>query len=125
MDVRCPIRTQRWSVEAHVTGRPGWNRLTRAWIDDCPAAQRIRHEASEEEGGMEYLNRDRLEQISDKAFQSQAPYPWVSIDQILHPDAHEALRLTLPAVELFDRKVGVKRAYGQGYHDRYILHYRP
>jgi 2OG-Fe(II) oxygenase superfamily len=74
---------------------------------------------------MEYLNRDRLEQISDTAFQSQSPYPWVSIDEILHPDAHEALRLTLPDVELFDRKVGVKRAFGQGYHDRYILHYHP
>ena len=74
---------------------------------------------------MEYLNRDRLEQISDKAFQSQSPYPWVSIDEILHPDAHEALRLSLPDVQLFDRKVGVKRAFGQGYHDRYILHYHP
>ena len=26
---------------------------------------------------------------------------------------------------MFDRKVGVKRGYGQAPHDRYILHYRP
>jgi hypothetical protein len=72
---------------------------------------------------MEYLNRERIERVSHEAFQSQQPYPWVDIPEILTADAHEMLRRTLPAVDLFERKVGVKRAFGQGYHDRYILHY--
>ncbi len=74
---------------------------------------------------MEYLNRENLERISHEAFQRQQPYPWVNIQETLTHDAHELLRRTLPDVKLFDRKVGVKRDFGQGYHDRYILHYHP
>jgi len=74
---------------------------------------------------MEYLNRDRIERVSHKSFQSQQPYPWVDIEGILTPEGHELLRQTLPDAAMFDRKVGVKRAFGQGYHDRYILHYHP
>jgi hypothetical protein len=49
----------------------------------------------------------------------------VNIQDTLTPQGYEQLRATLPDVSLFDRKVAVRRAFGQGYHDRYILHYRP
>ena len=74
---------------------------------------------------MEYLNRDRLERVSDKSFQTRQPYPWVDIDGILTPEGHELLRQNLPDSSMFERRVGVKRAFGQGYHDRFILHYHP
>ncbi len=74
---------------------------------------------------MEYLNRSCIEGISPETFQNQQPYPWVNIQGTLTEHGFEQLRATLPDVTLFDRKVAVKRAYGQGYHDRYILHYHP
>jgi len=74
---------------------------------------------------MEYLNRERIERVSHESFQRQQPYPWVDIEGILTPEGHELLRQTLPDASMFDRRVGVKRAFGQGYHDRYILHYHP
>lgn len=74
---------------------------------------------------MEYLNRACIEGVSAQAFQKQHPYPWVDIQGSLTQQGYEQLRATLPNVSLFDKKVGVKRAYGQGYHDRYILHYLP
>ena len=74
---------------------------------------------------MEYLNRDCLEQVSHEAFQEREPYPWVDIPGILTAEGHEALRQTLPDVSMFDRWEGVKRGFGQGYHDRYLLHYYP
>jgi hypothetical protein len=74
---------------------------------------------------MEYLNRDCIERISPETFQKQQPYPWVNIQKTLTQQGFEHLRGTLPDVSLFERKVAVKRAHGQGYHDRYILHYHP
>jgi hypothetical protein len=74
---------------------------------------------------MQYLNRDRIETLSDETYRRQQPYPWVSIPAALTLEGFERLRTTLPEVELFDRKVGVKRGYGQAPHDRYILHYKP
>lgn len=44
---------------------------------------------------MEYLNRDRLERVSDKLFQTRQPYPWVDIDGILTPEGHDLLRQNL------------------------------
>lgn len=74
---------------------------------------------------MEYLNVGCLSQIAADSFQKQRPYPWANIQNSLTADGFERLRCTLPEVELFDKKVAVKRAHGQGYHDRYLLHYRP
>jgi len=74
---------------------------------------------------MPYLNQEVIEGISGDAFQNQRPYPWVEIKGTLNPEAFQALHDTLPDISLFERKVGVKRAYGQGPHDRAILHYRP
>jgi len=74
---------------------------------------------------MEYLNRECLAAISQVSFQSQQPYPWVSLKATLTPEGYERLRQTLPEVALFERQVGRKRAYGQAPHDRSLLHYQP
>jgi len=74
---------------------------------------------------MEYLNRDVIEAIPHETFQAQRPYPWVNMKNTLTPEGFERLRQSLPEVSLFDRQVGIKRAYGQGSHDRYLLHYTP
>ncbi len=66
-----------------------------------------------------------IKAVDSKAFQQRKPYPWVNIPNMLTPTALDELRATLPDVSLFERRVAVKRAFGQGYHDRYILHYRP
>jgi hypothetical protein len=74
---------------------------------------------------MQYLNHGRIGGMSCEAFQKQQPYPWVNIQDSLTSEGFEQLRSTLPDISLFEKKVGVKRAHGQGYHDRAILHYRP
>jgi hypothetical protein len=74
---------------------------------------------------MQYLNRECLQGVSPEAFKGRQPYPWVDIQNTLLPQAYEALRQSLPNVELFDKQVGIKRGYGQGPHDRYLLHYQP
>ncbi len=74
---------------------------------------------------MQYLNRSCIEGLSCETFQKQYPYPWVNIPNTLTPEGYEKLRTTLPDMSQFQRKVGVKRGHGQGYHDRAILHYQP
>jgi hypothetical protein len=74
---------------------------------------------------MDYLNRSRIDRVSHEAFQTREPYPWVDIEEILTPEARELLGQNLPDSAIFDRRIGVKRAFGQGYHDRFILHYHP
>jgi len=74
---------------------------------------------------MNYLNRECLEKLSAEEFQKRQPYPWAGLEQSLTPEGYERLRETLPSVEGFNKMVGVKRAYGQGPHDRFLLHYRP
>jgi len=74
---------------------------------------------------MEYLNRKCLEKTSDEKFRNKQPYPWVTLENSLTARGYEALRKTLPGVELFDRQVGKKRGYGQAPHNRYLLHYLP
>jgi hypothetical protein len=74
---------------------------------------------------VKYLNLKRLEEIPAESFQSRQPYPWANIEQSLTPDGYERLRACLPTVERFNKHIGVKRAYGQGPHDRFLLHYRP
>jgi len=73
---------------------------------------------------MQYLNLECLNGISAEAFQRQRPYPWVNLQGTLTAQGFEQLRGSLPDVSLFEKKVGLKRAHGQGYHDRCILHYR-
>ncbi len=74
---------------------------------------------------MQYLNQDALGGLSSEFFQNRRPYPWVNIRNPLTLEGYERLRQTLPDISLFKRWVGVKRAHGQGSHDRAILHYPP
>jgi len=74
---------------------------------------------------MQYLCQQAIDGASADAFQGQKPYPWVSIQETLTPDGFQRLHDSLPDVSLFERKVGVKRGYGQAPHDRAILHHRP
>ncbi len=74
---------------------------------------------------MEYLNRDCIQGLSAETFRQRRPYPWVDIQNTLTADGFQRLRETLPDASLFERRVGLKRSHGQGYHDRSLLHYRP
>ena len=48
----------------------------------------------------------------------------MNIQGTLTPEGFERLRQTLPDISAFERRVGLKRPHGQGYHDRSMLHYR-
>jgi hypothetical protein len=74
---------------------------------------------------VQYLNWSVIDRISTHVFQKKMPYPWGDIHGTLTEEGFARLRETLPDVSHFERKVGVKRAYGQAPHDRAILHYRP
>lgn len=74
---------------------------------------------------MQYLNWSVIDGLSADVFQKQGPYPWGDIHDTLTEEGFERLRETLPDVSSFERKVGIKRAYGQRPHDRAILHYQP
>lgn len=74
---------------------------------------------------MPFLDQATLDGILADRFQKQLPYPWVNIKGTLTGEGFQSLRASLPDVSLFERHEGVKRAYGQGSHNRYILHYRP
>lgn len=74
---------------------------------------------------MQYLSQEVLDGVSGDDFQRRRPYPWVEMKGLLTPEAFVRLRETLPEFSSFERKVGVKRGYGQAPHDRGILHYRP
>ncbi len=74
---------------------------------------------------MEYLNYRALNVLSEETFRHRQPYPWASIEHTLTPEGYERLREGLPPVDWFDKQVGVKRAYGQAPHDRFLLHFRP
>jgi len=74
---------------------------------------------------MSYLSVQILDGVSAELFQKQKPYPWVNIQSTLNPEAFKCLHEALPDFSRFERKVGIKRGYGQAPHDRGILHYRP
>ncbi len=74
---------------------------------------------------MEYLNRECIDEVVPETFQQRRPYPWINFQDSLTPKGFEDLRTTLPEVSLFENKVGIKRAHGQGYQDRMLLHYLP
>jgi hypothetical protein len=73
---------------------------------------------------MQYLSQEAIDRVSADDFQTRRPYPWADIKGLLTPEGFARLREALPDFSLFERKVGVKRGYGQGPHDRGILHYR-
>lgn len=74
---------------------------------------------------MEYLNRQCIAEVAPETFQKRRPYPWINLQDSLTPKGFEDLRATLPEVSTFEKRIHTPRAYGQGYQDRFLLHYRP
>jgi hypothetical protein len=74
---------------------------------------------------MKYLNHGVIDAISHESYRATPPYPWISIHDTLTEEGFQSLRANLPNIDQFQKRVGIKRAYGQGYHDRSILHYHP
>jgi hypothetical protein len=72
---------------------------------------------------MQYLDSGRLAAISASGFRAASPFPWINPAGLITEAGYRALRESLPAVELFERKFGVRRAHGQQPHDRYTLEY--
>jgi hypothetical protein len=74
---------------------------------------------------VEYLNVASLTGSSAEAFQKQHPYPWLKIENTLSDEGFRKLCENMPDIAIFNREEGVKRAYGQGSHNRFSLHYKP
>lgn len=74
---------------------------------------------------MPLVDASVLDAIDERAFRERAPFPWVNPEGVLHEDAFELLRASLPDVSLFTPVFGKARAHGQYPHDRYALEYRP
>lgn len=74
---------------------------------------------------MKYLDRAQLDAIDARAFLAEKPYPWTNPEGLLTGGGCEALRKTLPELDLFDRSFGIVRAHGQQSHDRFTLEYEP
>jgi hypothetical protein len=75
-------------------------------------------------GSMEYLNCAVLDAVAADRFRTRQPYPWANLENTLTTEAYEVLRQSLPDTTQADKQVGIRRAYGQGSHDRFLLHYR-
>lgn len=73
---------------------------------------------------MKYLNLSALQAISTGAFKSTKPFPWANPRGALTVEGYLELIHTLPGVSLFEKSIGMERAYGQKPHDRYELKYR-
>jgi len=63
---------------------------------------------------MQYLSQETIDGVSADDFQRKRPYPSGNIQGPLTLEGFERLRETLPDSSLFERKAGIKRAYGQG-----------
>jgi hypothetical protein len=59
---------------------------------------------------MQYLDFEKLEAIDPIAYQAQKPYPWVNPENLLYPQAFEALLETLPDVSQFTPFFGKTRS---------------
>ncbi|MCP8467246.1 2OG-Fe(II) oxygenase [Pseudomonas sp. ZM23] len=70
-----------------------------------------------------FLNDRLLRDFATEDFASQRPFPWYSFQDVLRPEAFEALYREFPSLELFERHNGITRAYGQRPHNRYYLAY--
>ncbi len=73
---------------------------------------------------MEYLSRERIEQIDPATFWNRPAFPWLNMQAFLTDEAYRRLCETLPNVNLFEPTFGIKRGHGQVSHDRYALQYR-
>jgi Rps23 Pro-64 3,4-dihydroxylase Tpa1-like proline 4-hydroxylase len=72
---------------------------------------------------MGYIDFDRLEQIDEKAYQAQRPFPWSNPEKLLSDEGFERLYETLPEISMFASSAGMKRKNTQASHDRFVLEY--
>jgi Rps23 Pro-64 3,4-dihydroxylase Tpa1-like proline 4-hydroxylase len=70
-----------------------------------------------------YLDFEKLENISRDDFWATRPYPYANKEGLLTPEGYQQLLENMPAMELFYLNVGKPRRAGQTPHDRYSLEY--
>lgn len=73
---------------------------------------------------MKYLDISVLQAIPTGAFKNTKPFPWANPQGVLTESGYLELIRTLPDVSLFEKSIGMERAYGQKPHDRYELKYK-
>lgn len=71
----------------------------------------------------QFINRDLLGSFSADTFRATAPFPWHNFHQFLLPEAFEALYRDFPALDFFEKHLGLDRGNGQRPHNRYYLAY--
>lgn len=72
---------------------------------------------------MEYLDFDRLAQLSEGTFQQADPFPWMNPAALLTDSGYERLMNNLPTTDQMTPSFGKQRSHGQRSHDRYALEY--
>lgn len=72
---------------------------------------------------MQYLEIEKLEEISREEFEAVKPYPFVNMPGLLTEHGFQSLLATMPNLSVFDHSVGKERPGGQVPHDRYSLEY--
>lgn len=72
---------------------------------------------------MNFIDYSVFEKIDAAEFQGTKPFSWINPKGALTEEGFKKLESTLPDISLFEKSVGVQRAYGQKSHDRYELKY--
>jgi hypothetical protein len=94
-------------------------------VGRCPRYRAARPGLQTKGETMPYLDQKVLDSMSADAFLKQQPYPFVNIQATMTKEGFDKLRTSMPDdMSQFKKMVGVKRGYGQGSHDRAILHNR-
>lgn len=74
---------------------------------------------------MQYLDFDKLENITREDFWATRPYPYANKEGLLTAQGYQQLLENMPSMDLFFHNVGKPRRAGQTPHDRYSLEYTP
>ena len=74
---------------------------------------------------MNYLDIDKLRNLSLQDFLAVKPYPYFNSAGVLTESGFQDLLANMPPLAMFERKFGYKRRAGQAPHDRYSLEYTP
>ena len=74
---------------------------------------------------MNYLNIEKLRNLSRNEFLAVKPYPYFNSAGVLTESGFEDLLANMPSLDMFEQKFGYERRAGQAPHDRYSLEYTP
>jgi hypothetical protein len=72
-----------------------------------------------------YLDIDKLRNLSLDTFLAIKPYPYFNSAAVIKESAFQKLLANMPPLEMFEQKFGAERRAGQAPHDRYSLEYTP